>query len=178
MIAHLGDRHLGCEMSNDRQLKNGEGLGTYAYPLTSDMNPLFLPTSSLPCQPGIPYFIFSRINRQNGMFLSNNYSATFFLVANPSYNSEVDVLDIDWGLNGQNDEVSIRRFTVNNIQIGESNLVTCKVFSTDDEVSVYLQEMKFDFEISLSLGTGLVIEYGSGSSYACTNTGLTPIVAP
>jgi len=53
--------------------------------------------------------------------------------------------------------------------------VACEVFSTDNKVSVYSQEMTFDFEISINPS---VIEYASGYSYACTNTGLAPIIAP
>jgi len=38
--------------------------------------------------------------------------------------------------------------------------------------------MTFDFEILLDVDAGSVVEYGSGSSYACTNTGLAQIIAP
>jgi len=57
-IVNGGAGHLGCEISN-RQFKTvgtAGGLGTFAYPLTSDMTALFLLNSSLPCQPNIPYF--------------------------------------------------------------------------------------------------------------------------
>jgi len=181
MIANGGEGHFGCEISNNRQSKNGAGsLGTYAYPLTSDMRPIFLLHSSLPCQPNIPYFLFNYVRKQRGgIKASNKYSATFFLVVNPNYYSAVKVVDINWDLNGQNNPVPVQSFTINNLQIGESNSVTCQVFSTDNKSSVYSQEMTFDFEVLIDLGLGgTVIEYGSGYSYACTNTGLSPIIAP
>lgn len=173
MIAN-GGGHLGCETSSNIEFKNRDGaLGKYEYPLTPDMTPLFLLHSSLPCQPNIPYFLFNFVHPEDG-----KYAATFFLVANPNYSSQVKVFDIDWTLNGQNNPVPLKTFTIHDLQIGESNSVTCKVFATDNKVAVYSQEMTFDFEVLLDLKTGVVIEYGSGYSYACTNTGLTPIIAP
>jgi len=70
--------------------------------------------SSLPCQPNIPYFLFSFIcqDDEGDIRFTNKYSATFFLVLNPSYDSEVEVVDINWELNGQNDPAPIQSFTI------------------------------------------------------------------
>lgn len=178
IIANGIDEHFACEISDNRPSKNGGSLGTYAYPLTSDMSPIMLLHSSLPCQPNIPYFIFSHLKKQSLVKHSKAYSATFFLLLNPNYSSNVKVVDINWQLNGQNDSVPVQSFTINNLQIGESNSVVCQVFSTDNKSTVYSQKMMFDFEILLSLQTGAAIEYVSGYSYACTNTGPSPIIAP
>lgn len=177
MIANGGDGHFGCAISNHTESKSKGGtLGKYAYPLTPDMNPLILLRSSLPCQPNIPYFLFNFVKED--INVSGRYSATFFLVLNPTFNSKVRVVDIDWELNGQNDPAPVKSFTINNLQMGESNSVTCKVFSTDNKSSVYSQEMTFDFKVLLDINAGTSIRYGSGYSYACTNLGLTQIIAP
>lgn len=179
LITNGVEKHVGCEADNNRQFKNTSGLGTYAYPLTDDMKPIFLLHSALPCQPNIPYFLNSFVSKRGSIKLINGYSATFYLVKNPSYNSSVKVVDIDWDLNGQNNSIPVQSFTINNILIGQSNTVTCEVFSTDNKSSVYAQEMTFDFQISIDpILNSTVIEFGSGYSYACTNTGLTPIIAP
>lgn len=183
IIANGVDDHFGCEINNNKEALGGglfggsSSLGTYAYPYTINATPIRLLKSSLPCQPGIPYFIVSYLDKE-GDSKGSEYSATFLLVSNPSYADQVRVVDIDWELNGQSETVPVQSFTINGIQIGESNSVACNVFSTANNVAVYSQEMTFDFELSIDLGVGVVIEFGSGYSYACTNTGITPIIAP
>jgi len=113
MIANGGAGHFGCKASDK----------------------MFLLHSSLPCQPNIPYFLFSFVNQQGATRFATDYSATFFLVVNPNYNSHVKVVDINWDLNGENDPVPVKSFTINNLQMGESNSVTCEVFSTDNKSS-------------------------------------------
>jgi len=178
IIANGVEGHMGCEISDNKSSKNGGSLGSYAYPLTSEMSSIFLLNSSLPCQPNIPYFIYNFLHKPGFIKNAAGYSATFYLVVNPNFSSNVKVLDVDWGLNGQNDPVPVKSFTVNNLQIGQSNSVSCEVFATDNKSTVYSQEMTFDFEVLLEIGTGAVVQYGSGYSYACTNTGLSPIIAP
>lgn len=176
IIANGGVGHFGCENTNRLQGLDGGSLGAYAYPYTWSMRPLSLLNSSLPCQPNIPYFIFSHINSKHAG--KSDHSVTFRLVLNPSYFASVKVFGIDWELNGQNEPTPFISFTVDDLEVGESNSVTCRVFSTGNSVAVYSQEMTFDFNISVAVGTGAFVDFESGSTYACTNTGIFPIIAP
>lgn len=175
IIINGGSGHLECETSN--KVLDGESLGSYAYPYTSDMTPLQLYKSSLPCQPSIPYFLFGYVS-SNQNAGKTEHSINYRLVSNPSYFDSVDVVDVRWKVDGQNDPVAVRGLKMNDLKVGESHSITCRVFSTDDNLSVYRQQMTFDFEVSIDIETGPFIEYGSGSTYACTNTGIFPIIAP
>jgi len=189
IVATGGASHSECDINESKQqlglgqlglvqLGGQSLLGTYAYFYAYNTSVIKLLDSSLPCQPNIPYFIFSYVE-QDEVENSNEYSATFLLVSNPSYFDEVKVVDINWALNGQNNPVPVQSFTVDGLQIGESSSVACKVFATSNNLAVYAQEMEFDFGISIDPMVGsVVIEFESGYSYACTNTGLTPIIAP
>jgi len=150
-IAKGGADHVGCEVSNDRQAFDGgqfdigpldvsPTLGTYAYPYSFSINPVELLNSSLPCQPIVPYFIIGYIDKQTGVKNSDGHSATFLLVLNPNYFDPVQVVDVNWELNGQYDSVPVQSFTISGLQIGESSSVACRVFSTDDNVTVYSQD--------------------------------------
>lgn len=188
IIANGGAGHFGCEITNNREssevefgggviVEEGSILGTSAYPYTLDMRPIKLFNSSLPCQPGIPYFIFGYID--DGDIFSDDYSIDFRLVLNPNYFDNVKVVDINWELNGQSDSLPLGSFTIDDLQIGEFKSVTCRVFSTDDNVTVYSQEMELDFEISLNLDGGdPIIEYFSEYTFACPSGGTFPIIAP
>jgi len=183
IIANGGVGHFGCEVSNNKESLGGTDggslLGAYAYPYTANMSPVKLYNSSLPCQPSIPYFIFSYIDPESNNIFSGGYSITFHLVLNPNYFNTVKVVDVNWELIGQNDLVSSNNFTIDGLQIGESKSLTCKVFSTDNDVTVYSQEMELDFEILLNLGGGEpVIEYSSEYTFACPSGGTFPIIAP
>jgi len=185
IIANGGAGHnISCEISNDKKAAVNSGffggasaLGAYAYPYSLGMSPIKLFASSLPCQPSIPYFIFSNLESE-GDGKGSTYSANFHLVLNPSYFNSVKIVDIEWELNGQNILDPNQIFTLNDLQIGESNSVSCRVFSTENNITVYSQEMSFDFEILIDIDSGAVIEFASGATYACTNTGIFPIVAP
>jgi len=185
IIINGGDGHFDCDISNNRAVlgggssSGGSALGTYAYPFILNMNPIKLYNSSLPCQPGIPYFIFGNVDAQGQGKNSDEISATFRLVLNPSYFDPVKVVDVNWELNGQNDPAPVSSFTINDLQIGQSNSVTCEVFSTDNYATVYSQEMTFDFEILIDPQVGsAVIEYASGYTYSCASGGTFPIIAP
>gem|GEM_PF-5316936 len=152
-------------------------LGAYAYPFSFSMSSVKLYSSSLPCQPSIPYFIFSHLE-EGGDDKASEYTATFRLVLNPSFFDAVKVVDVEWDFNGQTDPLSLQSITIDELQAGNSNAVSCRVYSTDNNVSVYSQEMTFDFNLLIDAVDGASIEFESGSQYACTNTGIFPIVAP
>jgi len=191
IITNGGVGHFGCENIYNKPSADGSSslditsffgsstssLGTYAYPYTLSMSPIKLYNSSLPCQPNTPYFIFSYLDSE-GEGKNTKYSVAFHLVINPIYFNPVNVVDISWELNGLNNPGPVNIFTINDLHIGDSYSVACKVFSTENNTAVYSQEMPFDFEISIEPGTGPIIEFVSGYSYACTNTGIFPIVAP
>jgi len=183
VIANGGDGHFDCEISTNREsvqaglLGGGSIFGSYAYPYTLNLRPIKLFNSSLPCQPNIPYFVFGYIDEGGGTF-PGEYSITFHLVLNPSYNNAVKIFDVNWGLNGQNDSDPVGSFTIDNLQIGQSNSVICEIFSTDNDIAVYSKELPLDFEISLNPGGDLVIEYSSDYTFACASGGTFPIIAP
>jgi len=153
-------------------------LGTSAYPYASNMSLIKLLNSSLPCQPSIPYFIYGSVDDQGGDIFSDGYSVTFRLILNPSYNSLVKVVDVNWELNGQN-QASVGSLTIDDLRVGQSNSVTCRVFSTDNNVTVYSQEMELDFRMLLNLGGGNPsIEYLSEYTFPCVSGGTNPIIAP
>ena len=184
IIANGGVGHLGCEILHSN--KKGDltltgDLGTYEYPYTSDLGFIILESSSLPCRPNIPYFIFGVAKRKVGFGNQNRnqYSATFYLVENPSYFDDIKVVDIDWSLNGQAETLlPFQSFRVNNLEAGESTSLACRVFATDDDATVYSQEMTFDFDVKLIDRNSPEIEFRSGYVYACASTGIFPIVAP
>lgn len=184
IISNGGAGHFSCEATTGRKPANltvfGSGsssLGAYAYPFSFSMNPVKLFNSSLPCQPGIPYFIFSHIEG-GGEGKVTEYTTTFRLVLNPSFFDSVKVVDVEWDLNGQTDPLSLQSLTIDELQAGNSNTVSCRVYSTDNNISVYSQEMTFDFNVLIDVVDGATINFESGSQYACTNTGIFPIVAP
>ncbi len=175
ILINGGAGHFGCESSNRVPLVLNSGvLGTYAYPYTSNLSPIKLYKSSIPCRPNIPYFIFG--HAEGGSKGLN--SVTFHLALNPSYSGPVQVFDINWELKGENTSVPFKSFTIDDLQINESRSLTCRVFSTDNNLSVYSQEMTFDFKLLIALGSDPVVEFESGYTYACMNNGIFPIVAP
>ena len=162
IIANGGVGHFGCQTTSKKGVKGGGELGNYAYPYTSDIRPIRLYASSLPCQSNIPYFIFSNID---------GVSTTFRLVLNPSYFDPINVVDVNWELNGEDNPSAVQTLTINDLKMGESSSVTCTVFSSDNNLSVYSQEMTFDFQISRNLEAGLVAEFTSGYTYTCSRGG-------
>lgn len=165
-----------CVSSSKIPVILGGALGTYAYPYEPSMTPMKLFRSSLPCQPNIPYFIYSHMNSEGNS--KTGHSVTYRLTLNPFFFNDVKVVDVEWEFNGKTQSSLPRQLIVDNLKANQTNSVICRVFATSDNAAVYSQELEFDFKVLLDLLNGSYVNYESGYSYACTNTGLAPIIAP
>ncbi len=180
IINNYSARHASCEAnainSNKRSSLSG-ALGTAAYPYTSDLRNVMVPNSALPCRPDIPYFLLGVTKPKTDDKGEDEYSATFYLVKNPNYFDNINIVDVDWSSNGDVGFSPVQRHKINNIKIGDVLSVSCEIFATNNTSMVYSQDLTFEFDITTHINTP-VIQFSTGYTYACTNTGLSPIIAP
>jgi len=139
---------------------------------------------SLPCQPDIPYFIFGNATTNDDGY-GLEYGASFTLVLNDDYYESIDIVDIQWDMDGQPGVLPTQSFSITDLGTG-NHTITCQVYTTNDNSTVYMNELTFEFSIDASLPNDPEISYrGAGEIYTCLNadpdgprTGTFAIICP